>query len=265
MKIYVISLKTAEERRKQISEQLNNLKLDFEFLDAINTIDNSTQIDHVIKIKKVFPMTRAEFSRVEVACSLSHQEVAHKFLQSNEDVCLILEDDAEVDSEIHDLINYVKLIHQDFDTILLGYCKLKKSAYEKFYSREPIFNVAHSVKGFNLGKVGKNWTSGAVGYFLTKSGAQKLKVNLEKYSTLADQWDIFERDFGLEILHCRPLVVHEKFQSFKSSLEEVRSKNIKTAKPTLSEYISVLAKIILIKVHLYYPACRLLLKLTKHG
>lgn len=265
MKIYVISLENQKERRRQIADQLHQLGLEFEFFDAINMVNNSELILSSIDNQKSKSYIGREMSNVEAACSLSHRSVAEKFLSTNEEICLVLEDDAEIDHGILKLINHLKMVEKSFDVILLGYCKLKKELYDKFYKREPIYNVKFRVDEFEIGKVGKNWTSGAVGYFLTKSGANKVIDFHNEIYTLADQWNIFERDYDLNIYHCRPLVVHEKFLSLKSSLEEERSAKIRIKKSHLKDYFNVSIKIFLININLYYPLCRIYLKLTKNG
>lgn len=45
-----------------------------------------------------------------------------------------------------------------------------------------------------------------------------------KVVTVADDWQFFEEQVGLNIVHCRPLLVFEDFSNFQSALESDRAK-----------------------------------------
>ena len=88
MDILIISLFNAKERRAFQQEQLDSLKLNFEFLDATSTSD-------IIKTtyKQHYRDWQRTLKETEVACYYSHRHAWDRVIQSNRPA-LILEDDA---------------------------------------------------------------------------------------------------------------------------------------------------------------------------
>ncbi|HDZ3767671.1 TPA: hypothetical protein RSW70_003493, partial [Vibrio cholerae] len=83
-----------------------------------------------------------------------------------------------------------------------------------------------NVNNVILGKPWRNWTCGTVSYLIRKPGAKKMLDYFSdgKVVTVADDWQFFEEQVGLNIVHCRPLLVFEDFSNFQSALESDRAK-----------------------------------------
>lgn len=226
VRTYVISLKDEELRRSKISEQLNSIGQDFLFFDAI---DFREAADSTIMRKYNFSQSssvRRSLTKGEIGCALSHMGCYRKLLNSEYEWAWIIEDDAilsDINSrKINDLIQMAG--NYNCDAVILGYSKLRKSDYPIFNLMEPINKVA-SKNGLALGMPWKNWTCGTVSYLINRAGAQKI---LKKYSgdiveTVADDWLFLQKEYGLNIFHCRPLLVFENFEGMLSSIETERS------------------------------------------
>ncbi|MBB6056693.1 glycosyltransferase family 25 protein [Tolumonas osonensis] len=226
---YVISLSNELVRQKSILTQFNKLNsifefeyaVDFRFVD-INKVDD-------FYIKSTCSSLNRNLTKGEIGCSLSHINVYKKLLESNETWAWIVEDDAlleRVDIKILDeLIQCSE--KQGNDVVILGYSKLASDEEKIFYLKEPLKAKSMLECGAILGRPWKNWTCGTVSYLINKNGAKKILDRFEsvcnKVETVADDWNFFEKHCSVNILHCRPLLVFENFNAYKSSLEDERA------------------------------------------
>lgn len=226
IKVYVVSLLDANERRKAISEQLLGKGLSFTIIDAVDFRGILPKnLEHLYNIHPDSSLKRVVTSG-EVGCALSHIKIYEEFIATNYDYALILEDDAVLDRmNLSELEQYCKVLNADYDVILLGYSKLDSAKEKKYYLQYPI-KTKYSFGKYRLGEVWKNSASGAVGYLITRKGVEKIlrDYNIQyKIRTVADDWLYFEKVCGLNILHVRPVIVFENFMNLNSSLEGERS------------------------------------------
>lgn len=222
---YVISLADEEQRRENIKNQLLKIDYKFEFIDAedLRKVDESYLSNRMV-ISSQTKHNRA-LTRGEVGCSFSHFKCYQKIIHDNVDWAWVLEDDANLQRlGNNDLQNLISMINNtDVDVVILGYSKLSEKEERLFYKFEPIKKMMKSSK-FSLGKPWRNWTCGTVSYLISQSGARKMlsTFNDEKVITVADDWNFFEKQANLNILHCRPILVLEDFVNFNSTLEAER-------------------------------------------
>lgn len=112
MKIFVLSLAHANERRKYISEHLNSNGVDFEFFNALGPTDLDLS---------VFEKSLGFLSKEAVATFESHRKIIQK-VKEIDDFVLILEDDATIiKSDVIQKIEHLLSIKNDFDILFLGY------------------------------------------------------------------------------------------------------------------------------------------------
>lgn len=91
MKIYIISLPDAKDRRDKISEQLKKYDIDYEFFDAIRgNPDIKANLDYAYEYRE--KMYGRQMTAGEIGCFMSHQELWKKIVRENETAC-IMEDD----------------------------------------------------------------------------------------------------------------------------------------------------------------------------
>jgi len=157
MKIYIINLPTAIERRQFQKKQLSRLGLDYEILKAtsIHDISDETYTKH-------YKDWQRPLWNTEVACYFSHRSAWQKIIDTNTPA-LILEDDAMLSKCVPKLLksftNKQNVDHINFEV----------SARKKFISKIGE-NITCNSKLFRLYQD----RNGAAGYILWPSGAEKL-------------------------------------------------------------------------------------------
>lgn len=224
-KTYVLSLKNESLRRQHIQNQLNELCIPFEFFDAID-LRNS---DDVTDSDNYSHNLQRTLTSGEIGCALSHINIYEKILCNEYDWSLIIEDDALLNNVTNEKIEHIASLanKHNVDVVILGYSKLSPFDAKIFYIKEPIKNIITGEDGYTLGIPWKNWTCGTVSYLIHKNGARKIINNFinskEKIETVADDWLFFEKEYGLYILHCRPLIIYEDYKNHISSIEQERS------------------------------------------
>ncbi|QPW26368.1 glycosyltransferase family 25 protein [Edwardsiella ictaluri] len=228
MKTFIISLKDEVARRNSISDRLHHH--DFEFFDAVDLRVASDDVLSAVKCKNInykHPAIREHMTKGELGCALSHMQLYKKIVDDNLAFARVIEDDAVIlnhdEKILNDFILALETKNIDWDIMLLGYSKLKACDSFGFYLKEPIKNIVKS-GAYSLGIPFRNWTCGTVGYLVSQSGAKKMINNAAfgKVCTVADDWLFFEKNYNLKILHIRPLIVLEDFESYESSIETDR-------------------------------------------
>ena len=191
--IYYINLSRRPDRNVTLLEELNNVQLHAQRIDAIDA-DTMTAEDMFF------------LSASEAACWLSHIKAIETFLtQSSSSVCLILEDDVKFDRST----NWVQFLHlaaafiesQSFDLLQVGHLspryrfRITPSRLFEYYLS---FRYRYRIVKSPLGKIRMNeFRVGAHAYLLSRQGAMKL-LNTNKppvhptdgfFSFLADVQD----------------------------------------------------------------------------
>jgi glycosyl transferase family 25 len=157
VQIFVINLPSAIERRKLQKDQLTNLGLEYNILDATSTSD----IKEATYKKHYFDWQRP-LIKTEVACYYSHKSAWERVIKIREPA-LILEDDAILSKTLPELL--VKLINiKNTDLI-----NLENRNRKKFVSNSSLEIGCNS----KLLRLYQDRT-GAAGYILWPSGAKKL-------------------------------------------------------------------------------------------
>lgn len=130
MQNYVISLKSALERRQHIELEFSKNNIEFNFFDAI-TPDQAQQI-----AENLFPMCDLTYlSPVELACFISHIAVWQKAKSENQKYFGIFEDDIFLSKDSAQFLKSSDWISQD--------CKVIKieTFLEKVFLSGPTLNV----------------------------------------------------------------------------------------------------------------------------
>jgi len=157
MKIFIINLPSAIERRQFQEEQMSKLDLDYEILKAtsIGDISDETYDKHYFDWQRPLKNT-------EVACYFSHRSVWQKIIDNNMPA-LILEDDALLSKYTPDILNSIsELFHIDLVQLeIRGRKKLIKDHGNKISSTHTLYRLYQD-------------RTGAAGYVLWPSGAKKL-------------------------------------------------------------------------------------------
>ena len=157
MKIYIINLSTAIERRQFQKKQLSGLGLDYEILKATSIYDISDKT-----YAKHFKDWQRPLRNTEVACYFSHRSAWQKVIDTNNPT-LILEDDALLSKCVPELLKSF-INKKNVDLI-----NLEVAGRKKFISNIGE-NITCNSKLFRLYQD----RTGAAGYILWPSGAKKL-------------------------------------------------------------------------------------------
>lgn len=166
MKILVINLKKATERRQFQTAQLKSLGLDFEIFDAINA-----DIAHEMRPKAYWRTGQRPLRETEKACFLSHRTCWKKVLETGEPA-LILEDDALLSDKVPELLKSLKAV-QNFDIVNL------ETRARKIFVGKPL-DTLDTIRPLYLNK------DGAAAYILWPNGARKIIEQSDREVGLAD-------------------------------------------------------------------------------
>ena len=196
--ILIINLKTSQDRLDFQKKQFEKLGLNFEVLDAFSVADLSEE-----QYQKLGFGWQRPLRKVEVACFLSHQKAWEEVLKKNE-ACLILEDDAVLASNTKEILKKIEEYHiQDVDLI-----NLEVRSRKKIISRIPVLTLNQAqVELYNLYQD----RTGAAGYILYPSGAQKLLNRLAQTAPAIADGFIFST-YELQCLQAEPAAIIQEDQ-----------------------------------------------------
>jgi len=167
MKIFVINLDKAKDRRLFQKKQLSFYGLDYEFLSAVSADDISQET-----YKKHSRDWQRPLKKTEVACYYSHRDAWERVLRFDQPI-LIMEDDALISKHLISLLHILKK-EKKADLI-----NLENRGRKKFVSRvsKPLGNHSKLLKLYQD-------RTGAACYVLWPSGAKKL-LECEKNKGIA--------------------------------------------------------------------------------
>jgi glycosyl transferase, family 25 len=218
--IKVISLERAG-RREGIAHTLLAHGVDFSFVDAVDAQEfQAGELASLYDDAAARSRYGRSLSEGEVACFLSHRRLWQEVANSGHSA-IVLEDDALLESDFFDRVVPwpEEKLARLADVVLLGRSKLSKSAERRTYLCEPL-KCAERIAGMNIGSPFKQWTSGAVGYWISARGATRaLAHSAGPIRALLDDWPWHRDEGGMIIKEARPYVVWEAFETMTSELE----------------------------------------------
>jgi len=206
MKIFVISLKDLQDRRKKIESQMKKLGLNFEFFDAIDGRKGLPK-----KYEK-YINRKNSLSDAEYGCALSHSLLYKKIVAEKIQHSIILEEDFMIDNDFAKLVKENYLQNSNCKGVLLYH--LFASVIKLF--NKPLFGEYQTHK---LAKTPLCTT----GYYLTLSMAEKLlNASLPVYNHADWHCDIAR--FGMNAIVPR-IVQHPPIQNSTLEKNRTREKN----------------------------------------
>lgn len=178
MKIVVISLESALERRAQVTEQLSSIRQPFAFLPAISGKTVYPSPSHDIDEERFLLATGRHATAGEVGCYLSHREAWLRCADSKEPL-LIMEDDFALTEDFPLAVSLLEDQVQQF-----GFIRLQS---ESRASKTPEIPMGR----FTLWRYTKAPNS-AMCYGLSPEAAQRL---LDESTVIDAPVDVFMREF----------------------------------------------------------------------
>ncbi|MGN7979845.1 glycosyltransferase family 25 protein [Burkholderia sp. 22313] len=222
--IHVISLVDSP-RRTAIRQTLSRHGVDFDFEDAFDARGlDAAACSAMTDTAKVIARYGRPLSRGEIGCFMSHVHVWEKIVRSGR-AAIVLEDDALFDDALFERFLAIpgELLVDHADLVLLGRSKLSRDRAAWAYLYEPL-KRARRIGGLQIGVPFKQWTSGAVGYWIGVDGARKaLEHARGPVEALLDDWPWHRDQGGLRIAELRPYAVWEAFETMPSAIEAGRA------------------------------------------
>lgn len=179
MKTYIISLKNSSDRRSSIARQANNLKLNYEIVDAVNGRELPENMLSILRKEYSYAITPGE-----IGCSLSHLSVYKKILSSTDEYALVLEDDVLLPDESAEVLKKLKTempVDKPCVCLLSKVNQFNKKPYLHLSAERTVHRVYNAAFSH--------------AYIINKKAASSLIDNLLPVWCVADQWSTF-MEFG---------------------------------------------------------------------
>lgn len=190
VKIFVVSLVSSLSRRKNITTQMAEQSLQFEFFDAINGKNEHHPFFDLYSDPKRIRRKGYSLNPSELGCFASHYLLWEKCVNLNQPI-LILEDDIKINGNFIEALTFAeKYIDQ------LGVLKICRTLDTNF------INLVKFSPSLTLVKYNKP-TSGAMGYIISPEAAKKLMDKTVNWHEPVDdfmekEWLHKVRIFGVE-------------------------------------------------------------------
>ncbi|WP_438012703.1 glycosyltransferase family 25 protein [Psychrobacter raelei] len=162
MKNYVISLKSATDRREHITNEFGKQQVDFEFFDALTP---ETAKQYITDNALPFELEPDHLTPVELACMMSHVAVWKKALDEGVSHFTVFEDDVYLGQDAAFFLNDSDWIKPDWDIIKIETVDNKVLLNTKEQTSIEKQRQLIPLKGKHLG---------AGAYTLSRQGAQKV-------------------------------------------------------------------------------------------
>lgn len=147
MKIFVISLKSSDDRRRDVASKLGNI--DFEFFDADNLrADPEHFIYSLYGKEKTRKYKGYVLTITELGCFASHISLWRRCVELDE-VLLILEDNIDVSDDLPSYLQTIEELTKKYGILKL--CNLFKSNYKVYEQIDDKYEVTSSLKKPGLG------------------------------------------------------------------------------------------------------------------
>jgi glycosyl transferase, family 25 len=158
--VYVVSLKSATERRALIQEHLQNLGIAYELIDAVKGDSLDTAYRKVVN-------PTGNMSPGALGCYISHISIYKRIIENHIPVALILEDDTVLHYSVKALVDD-GCQSLDFDYCFLGSEDIGDEGYVFYDSKKPVnLSSQHEAYFLSSGPYCLN------AYLITLEGAKK--------------------------------------------------------------------------------------------
>tara|TARA_B100000767_G_C19561941_1_gene449467 strand:- start:32 stop:784 length:753 start_codon:yes stop_codon:yes gene_type:complete len=207
------------ERRKVLTNLLKETPFQFQFISINDELElTPAAITKNHDSKRTIDSFGRDFTRGELASTLNHLFSYKKFLDSENDLAIIMEDDADfiVEEFIFIVERLIKIINKDKPQVFL---------------LTPVISYLNSnskglSKNYKAVKVIQSWDSS--GYIINRMAAEKMiKANYKSWF-IADDWVRYKRHANVDLFSVIPTIIKQNLNVFDSNLMAFRNKAIKT-------------------------------------
>lgn len=214
MKIYVINLKRAQDRRAKMEAQAEKLGLNLDFIEATDGQFLKDSDRALVDNERRLRLSKYPLSDNEIGCFISHRRAMQRLIDSGDRMATILEDDAKFLFGFSEVLDRIEACNVPFDFIDLH--RVGKSG-EVFRScRKLLFD-------FEVGRVGLMHMH-ATSYIITRAGAEKFLAFSSRFAHVLDKEMHRYWANGLDIYGLNCPVVFADDEGF-SYIDETRKEN----------------------------------------
>lgn len=220
VKILVVSLARAVERRRFMEFQFRKLGLDYEFVDACDALNISDDELSLINRDRAY---KSDLTRGEIACARSHAKACERL--ANDGRCeygVILEDDVIIGAKFRSVLDELQQRGRRSEVVLL---------YAPVY-RKVVFSIEHKLGVDNqiIRPDGFENIFGTQAYFISSEKARVFSRAIVPVKTIADDW---KRYMNAEVFSSLALVfpfpvLHAEFLSVVKAKAADGKKSIRT-------------------------------------
>jgi glycosyl transferase, family 25 len=255
MKVFVISLERALDRRQYMHNQLKKLNIDYEIINAVD-YQKLSENDFQTLCHETAISEGSYLNKGLLACSLSHVKVLQRIISDNLDMALIIEDDAELPSNIDSiLVELKKEIRKDEVIALSYYSHSGDPTYLSNHNKKVLSNNFQLLLPVNLKDI-----ASTMAYVVTKEVAEEMTKAIMPVSVAPDNWGVYYERGAFDSFRClyptpvrvapfRTTLDYAAAKSFKSKISSfVRKYRI----PFLLPYLEKRSNAILSKKYTFY-------------
>lgn len=168
--IFIISLAEATERRQRMTDIMNSLGLEFEFIDAVDGRKSPPLEQDIYNAKKRLKCFGKHLTGGEIGCTLSHKFLYEKIVNENIEQALIFEDDIIIHPHFLETLQEILKMPVPFEMIrFLSSPKLERLKLRPVYQ----FKNNHTLTR-HTGMPG-----GSHATLVTKQAAEKMLKNIQ--------------------------------------------------------------------------------------
>ena len=207
------------ERRKVLTELLKKTPFQYQFMSINDDIElTPAAISNNHDSKKTINSIGRDFSRGELASTLNDLLCYEKFFNSENDIAIILEDDAD-------------FIVDEFNRVINLITKIIDENKPQVYLLTPVISYLNNNsielnEDYKVVKVIQSWDSS--GYIINREAAQKMISANSKSWFVADDWVRYKRHANIDIFSVIPTIIKQNLNVFESNLMGARNKSIKS-------------------------------------
>lgn len=223
MHCYVINLPTATKRLERTKRELETYCPGIKWSVPPMCVASEWTDEQFSKLydqKRARELNKRDLSRGEVACAISHQSAMREFLKTDDEICLIVEDDVMLSPAIGDFFAGVVPwcdSRKNIPTCVI----LSEAAAVRYWAARKWFGEYRRTSPVRI------W--GAIAYVMNRAGAQlMLKVNSRPFHATSDYWGYY-RGQGLSVFGVDKILAGSvDFERTGSSLAAGRAEIAKT-------------------------------------
>ena len=211
MRIVLISLERATERRRRMAEEFARVGLDYDIWPAKDartlTADDRAFVDRAARERLgLHPVPDGS-----LACTLSERAAMHHLVRNGPEMMAVFEDDARFGDDLPAVLQALELRSRTFDIVKL----------QRRNPRKPFIPTIPLPTGHRLGRV-RFSDFGSEGYVITRGAAQRLLERFPRMIRDLDHELSYFWENGLDVLYLDPPVVRED-SGYGSQIHETRS------------------------------------------